>query len=67
MCRSLGAYERLSKEYKYLCLISQGEAFDRFKMAELTGKINFAIEYKLITLEEWEILIGKIMKAYNGV
>lgn len=60
-------YNRLYEEYKCLCLISQGEAFDKFKMAELTGKINFAAEYKLINLEEWERLIGKIMKEYNGV
>lgn len=60
-------YSRLCDEYKYLCLLSQGEAFDKFKMVELTGKINFAAEYRMITLEEWESLIGKIMKEYNGV
>lgn len=63
----LTAYNRLYNEYKYLCLLSQGDAFDKFKMAELTGKINFAVEYKMITLKEWESLIGKIMKEYNGV
>lgn len=60
-------YKRLSCEYKYLCLLSQGDAFDQFKMAELSGKVTFAAECRMITLEEWEDLIGKIIKTYNGV
>ena len=67
MGENKNAYDRLCDEYKYLCLISQGDAFDKFKMVELTGKINFAAEYRMITLEEWESLIGKIIKEYNGV
>ena len=60
------AYERLCDEYRALCLISQGEAFDRLRMAELIGKVAFAVEYKLITVEEWETLFGKIYKAVYG-
>ena len=67
MGENKNTYNRLCNEYKYLCLLSQGDAFDKFKMVELTGKINFAVEYRMITLEEWESLIGKIMKEYNGV
>lgn len=65
--REATAYNRLCDEYKYLCLISQGDAFDRIKMAELAGKVSFAAEYRLITPEEWETLFGKIYKAVNGV
>ena len=67
MGENKSTYNRLYDEYKYLCLLSQGDAFDKFKMVELTGKINFAAEYNMITYKEWEILIGKIMKEYNGV
>lgn len=67
MDENISAYNRLNSEYKYLCLISQGEFFDRIKMAELVGKITFAVEYKMITLEEWELLFGKIYKTVHGV
>ena len=67
MGETKNAYNRLYDEYKCLCLLSQGDAFDKFKMVELTGKINFAAEYNMITFEEWERLIGKIIKEYNGV
>lgn len=59
-------YDRLYEEYKCLCLLSQGEAFDRIKMAELTGKITFAAEYKHITHEQWETLFSKIYKTVYG-
>ena len=61
------AYNRLYEEYKCLCLLSQGDEFDRMKMAELTGKITFAVEHKMITPEQWETLFGKIYKNVNGV
>ena len=61
------AYRRLYDEYKCLCLISQGELFDRIRMAELVGKVAFAAEYELITPEEWETLFGKIYKTVYGV
>lgn len=66
MGENKNAYDRLYEEYKCLCLLSQGEAFDRIKMAELTGKITFAAEYKHITPEQWETLFGKIYKTVYG-
>lgn len=66
MRKRKNAYNRLNEEYKYLCLISQGDTFDKIKMAELIGKISFAAEYKLITLEEWEFLFSKIYKYKNN-
>lgn len=61
----MSVYNRLYQEYKCLCIVSQDEAFDRFMFAELSGKINFAAESKLITFEEWQRL-RKLVKAYNG-
>lgn len=66
MGENKSTYDRLYEEYKCLCLLSQGEAFDRIKMAELTGKITFAAEYKHITPEQWETLFGKIYKTVYG-
>lgn len=60
------AYDRLNDEYKILCLISQGDMFDKMKMAELVGKITFAVEYGHITQEQWNNLFCKIYKAVNG-
>lgn len=59
-------YERLHKEYLYICLFSQGDIFDKIKWAELMGKIAFAAEYKMITPAEWETLFGKVVNAANG-
>lgn len=66
MGENKSAYDRLYEEYTCLCLLSQGEAFDRIKMAELVGKISFAAEYKHITPEQWETLFGKIYKTVYG-
>ena len=65
-------FERLYMEYRNLCLISQSEPFDMFKMAELAGKVTFAAEINLISIDEWETLFDKIMGQYkrlryNGV
>ena len=59
-------FERLYMEYKSLCLISQDELYDRLRMAELIGKVAFAAETKLITVDEWETLFGKIYKTVYG-
>lgn len=40
--------------------------FDKMKMAELVGKITFAVEYGHITQEQWNNLFCKIYKAVNG-
>lgn len=53
-------YRRLYKEYKFFCLMSRGDEFDKLKRSELIGKITLAAEYKLITFEEWQTLFGKI-------
>lgn len=60
------AFDRLYTEYKHLCLFSQGGKFDKFKMAEFSGKVTFAAEYRLITGDEWEFLFCKVLKAFNG-
>lgn len=59
-------YERLYMEYRNLCLISQEDIYDRIRMAELIGKVAFAAEHKMITVEEWETLFGKIYKTVYG-
>lgn len=66
MKRTATVYDRLYKEYKYLCLFSQGDIFDKIQAAELLGKVAFAAEYKMITTEEWETLFGKVIHAING-
>lgn len=66
MGENKSTYDRLYEEYKCLCLLSQGDVYDRLKMAELTGKITFAAEYKHITPEQWETLFGKIYKTVYG-
>ena len=66
MGENKNTYDRLYEEYKCLCLISQGDMYDRLKMAELTGKITIAVEYNLITPEQWETLFGKIYKTVYG-
>lgn len=66
MGQDAAIFERLCMEYKTLCLISQSEPFDMFKMAELAGKVTFAAEIKLITVDEWETLFEKIMGQYKN-
>lgn len=66
MGENKSTYDRLYEEYKCLCLLSQGDVYDRLKMAELTGKITFAAEYKHITPEQWETLFSKIYKTVYG-
>ena len=60
------AYRRLCDEYKYFCLMSKDEEFDKLRRSELIGKITLAAEYKLITLEEWETLFDKIYQTASG-
>lgn len=59
-------FERLYMEYRYLCLLSQDDIYDRIRMAELVGKAAFAAEHKMITVDEWEMLFGKIYKTVYG-
>lgn len=38
----------------------------RVSMIEIRGKITFAYELKLISYNEWEILIDKVFCAMDG-
>lgn len=66
LAEALDIYKKLLNEYNTLCIISRGEKFDKFRMAEFSGKVNFAAELRLITGDEWETLFNKIIKAYSG-
>ena len=66
MKQAATVFERLYMEYRYLCLLSQEDIYDRIRMAELVGKAAFAAEHNMITVEEWEMLFGKIYKTVYG-
>lgn len=55
-------YNCLNNEFLTLCLISQDETFDKFKFCELMGKINFAAENHMITIDEWDNLFVRVAK-----
>lgn len=59
-------YRRLYKEYKFFCLMSRGDEFDKLRRSELIGKITLAAEYNLITPDEWETLFGKLYTKTSG-
>ena len=59
------AYERLQNELKHLALAYEGEEFDKLMFFAMTGKINFAAEYKLITADEWKDLFSKVLAVIN--
>lgn len=58
-------YERLKNELIHLSLAYEGDEFDKLMFFAMTGKINFAAEYKLITADEWKELFSKVLSVIN--
>lgn len=56
-------YNCLKQEFNTLCLISQGDTFDKIRLCQLIGKINFAAENQMITFHEWDMLFNKVLRT----
>lgn len=60
------AYGLLVKEVKILNLTYEGKDFDRAMATCLCGKVHFAAELGLITIQQWEELFGKAAALTRG-
>lgn len=65
--KKITVFDKLSGQIKTHSLIFRpGDRMGHVGLAEIRGKVNFALEMGLISWEEWETLINKIFLIWDG-
>lgn len=60
-------YRKLDNDIMLINLLYKGDCFDKAMMYELYGKINLAVEMKMISFEQWEVLFDKVSSLNSEV